>query len=179
GTQTELAGHRITIVGLFKLGIDFGCDGNLIVSTDTFAEALRAVPGGMKDIDVGLVRLSPGAGEGRLREVQRRLPAPLGDDVEVLTREEFAEREKSFWRNNTPIGYVFGFGMFMGFMVGSVICYQILSSDIRDNLQAYATLRAIGYRNRYLAWVVLEESLLLAALGFVPGLAISSRQHWW
>jgi putative ABC transport system permease protein len=61
----------------------------------------------------------------------------------------------------------------MGFLVGMVICFQILSTNIRDNLPAYATLRAIGYSNRYLAWVVIEESLLLAVLGFLPGLLVS------
>jgi putative ABC transport system permease protein len=63
--------------------------------------------------------------------------------------------------------------MFMGLLVGLVICYQILSTDIRDNLSAYATLRAIGYPNRFLARVVLEESILLAVLGFLPGLLVS------
>jgi putative ABC transport system permease protein len=130
----------------------------------------------MDEIDVGLVRLARGADVGRVR---RELKALLGKDVDVLTRGELVEREKDFWRENTPIGYVFGFGMFMGFLVGLVICYQILSGDIRDNLQAYATLRAIGYRNRYLAWVVLEESLLLAGLGFFPGLLISAGLYWW
>src|SRR5262249_19047862 len=140
---------------------------------------LRPAPGAMEEIDVGLVRLAKGTDEARRRQVQIRLQKFLGDDVDVMTREEFAEREKDVWRNSTPIGYVVGFGMFMGFLVGAVICYQILSSDIRDNLQAYATLRAIGYRNRYLAWVVLEESLLLAGLGFLPGLAISAVLYWW
>lgn len=121
-------------------------------------------------MDVGLIQLAPGADPGA---VKRSLEALLGDEVDVLTKEEFMGRETRFWNDNTPVGYVFAFGMGMGFLVGLVICYQILSTDIRDNLPAYATLRAIGYPNRYLARVVIEEALLLAGLGFLPGLLAS------
>jgi putative ABC transport system permease protein len=106
---------------------------------------------------------TPGAGD-------TTAPDP---DVEVLTVEELKEREKTFWLNNTPIGFAFGFGTFMGFAVGVVICYQILSGDVTDHLPQYATLKAIGYGNGYLAWVVLQESLILAVLGFVVGLGVS------
>jgi putative ABC transport system permease protein len=61
----------------------------------------------------------------------------------------------------------------MGFVVGVVICYQILSADISDHLSEFATLKAIGYSNSYLTGVVLQEAVFLAVLGFVPGLVIS------
>src|SRR5262249_36783592 len=68
--------------------------------------------------------------------------------------------------------FVFGLGMGMGFIIGAVICYQILFADVADHLAEYATLKAIGYRNRYLTWVILQEALLLGVLGFLPGLAL-------
>jgi putative ABC transport system permease protein len=49
-----------------------------------------------------------------------------------------------------------------------VICYQVLSSDIRDHLAEYATLKAIGYGNTYLVKVVCRQALWLALLGFIP-----------
>ncbi|MEO0849091.1 MAG: FtsX-like permease family protein [Cyanobacteria bacterium J06648_1] len=33
----------------------------------------------------------------------------------------------------------------------------------------YATLKAMGYRDRDLSLVVLQESLILAIMGFIPG----------
>jgi putative ABC transport system permease protein len=174
GTQTDLAGRRVVVVDLFQLGIDFGTNGTLLVGLDTFRQILRSSPYGpsMDEVDLGMVRLAPGADP---RRVQAALQELYGNDgeVEVLTTEQLMDREQQFWLNNTPIGTVFNFGMFMGFLVGLVICYQILSTDIRDNLPAYATLRAIGYPNAYLARVVFEESLLLAVLGFVPGALVS------
>ena len=94
-------------------------------------------------------------------------------DIDVLTRDEMVAREKWFWWTNTPIGFAFGAGVVLGFVVGLVICYQILSSDIADHTAEYATLKAIGYANRYLSLVVLQEALILAASGFIPGMAVT------
>ncbi|HEX3996864.1 MAG TPA: FtsX-like permease family protein, partial [Acetobacteraceae bacterium] len=78
------------------------------------------------------------------------------------------------WEKATPIGFIFAFGSLMGLIVGMVIVYQILFSDIASHLREFATLKAIGYSNGYLNRVVLSAALLLAVLGFVPGLALSA-----
>src|SRR4051794_10149826 len=75
--------------------------------------------------------------------------------------------------NHTPVGTIFGFGMGMGFVVGVVICYQVLSSDIRAQLAEYATLKAIGYGDSFFRKVVLHEALFLSLLGFAPGFFLS------
>src|SRR3989454_12725558 len=71
--------------------------------------------------------------------------------------------------------YVFTFGVIMGLVVGGIIVYQILFADISDHLAEYATLKAMGYTNRYLAALVLMEALILAVGGYLPGLAVC---HW-
>jgi putative ABC transport system permease protein len=55
-----------------------------------------------------------------------------------------------------------------------VIVYQILYTDITDHLPEYATLKAMGYTDKYFVIVVFQEALILAILGFLPGLAIST-----
>jgi putative ABC transport system permease protein len=126
-------------------------------------------------VDVGLIRLQPGADPEAVKALIRQAvdngePDP---DVLVFTLDELKARERHFWLSNTPIGFAFGFGMFMGFAVGLVICYQILSGDVSDHLPEYATLKAIGYGNGYLAWVVLQESLILAVVGYAFGGVVS------
>jgi putative ABC transport system permease protein len=180
GLETELTGRRLRLIGGFNLGIDFSCEGTLIVSTETFADLLRLpyYPGDPLDqIQIGLVRTEPGAS---VADVQRRLRGALGEgDVTVFTKQELLERERDFWRDKTPIGFVFGLGVAIGFLVGTVICYQILSSDVADHLSEYATLRAIGYPGRYLNLVVFQQGLLLAVGGFFPGLAVSAVMYWY
>lgn len=166
---TELAGRRIRVIGLFTMGSSLGFDGTLLGSNANF---LRLNPNRSPgDIDLGLVRLRPGHDAQVVRDSLR---AALPVDVEVLTKEQFVEREKSYWSRRTPIGIVFGFGAAMGLAVGAAIAYQILFTDVSSHLPEYATLKAMGYRNGYLFGVVIQQAAILAVLGFVPGFAVAT-----
>jgi len=61
----------------------------------------------------------------------------------------------------------------MGIVVGTIIVYQILFSDVQDSLAEYATLKAMGYPHRYLVGVVLREAVLLACLSYVPAMFVT------
>jgi putative ABC transport system permease protein len=163
--SVEVNDRRIGVVGLFGLGTSFGIDGSLVTSALNFQRLFPSRLPGL--IDLGLIYLRAGASpEG----VRRRLANALEPDVEILTREEFIDREMDYWSSTTPIGYVFGFGAVMGLIVGGVIVYQILFADVSEHLAEYATLKAMGYTHRQISWFVLREATLLAVLGFVPGL---------
>lgn len=164
----QLNDRQIKVTGVFTLGVSFSADGNLLTSESTF---LRLFPNRQSDrIDIGLITLAPNA---NLKQVQARIKAKLPNDVLVLTRQEFINREKTYWGQNRPIGVIFGFGTIVGFLVGTVIVYQILYSDVSDHLPEYATLKAMGYSDRYLMGVVLQEAVMLAVLGFIPGYLVS------
>jgi putative ABC transport system permease protein len=183
GVETELTGQRLQFVGDFALGSDFTSEGTIIVSLDTFSEILRkpySLGSPMSDVDLGLIRLKPGADARTVRQQikQHFRQTEAEPDVLVLTVAEYVQQEEAFWLGNTPIGFAFGFGMFMGFAVGLVICYQILSGDVADHLPEYATLKAMGYSNLYLSWVVLQEALLLAVSGYVAGFMVSWCAYW-
>ena len=95
------------------------------------------------------------------------------EDTRILTMEGYISFEKNYWQKNTAIGFIFSLGTVMGFIVGIVIVYQILYTDVSDHLAEYATLKAMGYGNLYLAQVVIQEAFVLSILGFIPGLGIS------
>lgn len=169
----ELAGKRIKIVGLFELGTDFANDGNMIMSDLNYRKLFperSSGADGMAEVDVGVIKLSPGA---KPIDVRDNLRSMLPGDVEVLTKREFGDHERDFWESATPIGYVFWLGTMMGFVVGTVICYQILYTDIDDHMAEFATLKAIGYGNAYFIGVVLQEAAILSVLGFLPGVIVS------
>jgi putative ABC transport system permease protein len=173
GVVTELAGQTVRVAGTFQLGTDFANDGNLLMSTANFVRYFGGPRGGavLSEVDVGLVQLEPGRNP---RQVKQLLRDSLPDDVAVFTRSEFTQQELDFWKESTPIGYIFTFGTALGFLVGVIICYQILYADIADHLAEFATLKAMGYRPRYFVWLVLQESLFLSILGFIPGAIISA-----
>jgi len=95
------------------------------------------------------------------------------DDSKVRTIDEAVAADKRFQTTQRPIGIVFGFGIAIGIIVGVIIVYQVLSSDVADHLREYATLKAMGYPQRFFLGIVFEEAMILALLGFVPGLLIA------
>ena len=164
----ELNHRKLTVAGLFRFGTSFGIDGSVITSDTNF---LRLFPDRQRGIiDVGLVRVKPGESPERVRDAIR---AELPADVDVLTRADFAAKEIAYWDSSTPIGYVFSFGVLVGMIVGGIVVYQILFADVNDHLPEYATLKAMGYSNGFLAGVVIQQAVILAVLGFLPGVALS------
>lgn len=161
--ETEVAGKRVRVAGLVSLGPSFGADGNMLTSRETFLQLMPNTPAG--SIELGLVRLKPGVDASTVAE---RLRRQLPKDVAIYSKAGFAEFEKNYWRSSTAIGFIFTLGAAMGFVVGCVIVYQILYSDVGDHLPEYATLMAMGYPLGELLAVVAREGVLLSVLGFVP-----------
>jgi putative ABC transport system permease protein len=168
----ELSGQAVRLVGTFRLGTDFANDGNLIMSAANFARYFPSRTGRdpLDAVSLGLIRVAPGED---VEVVRQRLIAALPDDVSVYTKSQFIAQEMAFWRRSTPIGYIFAVGTIMGFFVGVVICYQVIYADVAKHLREFATLKAMGYRDRYFVGLVLRQSLYLSLLGFVPGLIAS------
>jgi putative ABC transport system permease protein len=178
GAETELSGQKVLVVGTFRLGTDFVTDGNVLMSDHNFLKlfANRASPAPHLDrVEIGLVRLAPGAD---LRAVQSELQQGLPEDVKVLTRSELAALETKYWQDSSAIGYIFTLGMAVGFLIGIIICYQILFSNVSNYLPQFATLKAMGFTNRYLVGVVIQQGLFLAVLGFVPAVAVAQLLFW-
>ena len=123
---------------------------------------IRDSPG---SIEIGLVKLKKGSDPELISMI---LNNSLPNDVRVLTKNQFIEFEKNYWKNSTAIGFIFSLGALMGFVVGCVVVYQILYSDVTDHLPEYATLLAMGYRLKSLFFVVAREGFLLALLGYLP-----------
>ena len=166
--STEISGRKIRVGGLFALGGGVMSADGLLVSNDL--NFLRITGRSLSEIDLGLLTLEPGS---ERQQVSRQLMAKLPEDVKVMTKQEFIGFEQSYWKKSSPIGVIFSIGLLMGVFIGSVIVYQILYTDLTNHLAEYATLKAMGYADWYLLKTVLQEALLLAALGFIPGLIIS------
>jgi len=166
--KTEINDREFTVVDTYAIGTSFAIDGSIIVSDLNFR---RLFPERSESaIELGLIHLLPGNDP---EAIKRDIITELPRDVRVLTRPEFARLEVDYWKNATPTGFVFGFGVIMGLVVGGIIVYQILYADVQDHLKEYATLLAIGYTHRYLKGVVLQEAIVLAVLGFLPGVAVA------
>lgn len=161
--------HQLQVAGLFTIGSSFAADGNVITSDSTF---MRMFPDrNPNQMEAGLIQLHPNA---NIEQVKAELTALLPNDVKVLTTAEWAQIEQAYWANGTGIGFIFSLGVLMGFIVGIIIVYQILYSDVTDHLAEYATLKAMGYTDRYLLLMLAQEALILACVGFVPSYLLAT-----
>jgi putative ABC transport system permease protein len=166
--DTELAGRRVKVVGTVIHGASFAADGHAVTSETNL---WRLVPNrGPSHVDVGAIFLRPGADP---HAAMARLAPLLPDDVFVVDKPGLVAFEKKYWSEQAPIGFIFGLGVAIGLLVGCVIVYQILFTDISRHIREYATLKAMGYGQGYLRRVVLGESLMLAVLGYIPGFVMA------
>ena len=162
--ETEINFRRVRVIGAIPVGVSISADGNLFVSQTNFLRLFPARPPG--SIDLGLIRMKPGADPIRLRD---QLQALVGREGRVLTRRELIDSEIRFIRENHPIDFIFGMGAAVGFFIGFVVVYQILYTEVTNHLPQFATMKAIGFTDGYLMKIVLSQALILSVLGYVPG----------
>lgn len=167
--KTEISGRAVTIRDLVEIGATFAADGNVLMGIDTL---LDIWPNASADIvDVGAIKLKRGANAELAAE---RLAKILPDDVRVMTKAQYIQNEKDYWAVRTPIGFVIGASMAVAIFVGAVIVYQILYTDVSDHIPEYATLKAIGFGDSFFVWTIIQESVILSVMGFVPGALLAA-----
>ena len=182
----ELSGKQVLLRDWVRIGTDFVYDGTLLISEggveyffpgragSSVVEAFRRPP--LSAVDLGLIRLEPHADP---ECVAKDLQARLGSGIEVFTKKQLIAREIGFWARNTPIGIIFSIGTIMGLVIGVIICYQILFTDIQDHMAEYATLKAMGYGSGYFLRFVLSQAFYLCLFGFLPGWLVSWLLYQW
>lgn len=165
----EAKGRTLTVFDTFTIGGGFTADGYLIVSEQTFLSLFpQRSAGAPNHIFVKLDDTR--SVDSVVAELRKVLPAY---DSIVHSKDDAVRRDQAFQTTQRPVGIVFGFGVAIGVLVGIIIVYQVLASDVADHLREYATMKAIGYRQRFFLGIVFEEALVLAIFGFLPGLAAS------
>jgi putative ABC transport system permease protein len=172
GVITELARRQIRVIGEFSLGPDFTIDGTVIMSDWNFRKFFPPPPSrpdDLSDVEFGVVKVSQGH---RVEDVQSALKRALPSGLEVRTRAELIALEVAFQNNVSPVGPIFMLGTVIGFIVGLMISYQILYTELSDQEAQYATLKAMGYENGYLVRVVLTQSAFYGIVGFLPAWAV-------
>ena len=161
------------IKGLFSLGSTFVADSNLIGS-DATALQLASRQINLGEISLGLIRVD---NPSDIPRVQNDLRALYGDEIQVLTKPQLIKQERNYWNNVSSFGVIFGFGTIMGLLVGGVVVYQVLYTDVSDHLKEYATLKAMGFSSQFILIVVIQEAILLGVSAFIPATLVSAALY--
>ncbi|MEQ1903684.1 MAG: FtsX-like permease family protein [Pirellulaceae bacterium] len=171
GVQSEVSDRQIRIDGLFELGAGLAANGAVIVNQQGFQRLILTTPA---QVSFGLVKLQAGVDpEEMVLQINQRLANSGQPTADVMLREESIQRELRRWLGETPIGYIFNLGVLISFGVGALIVYMVLGNDVANRIHEYATMRAMGYSNFFLASVVLKQALYLALFSFLPTLILS------
>lgn len=166
----ETQGRTVTAYASFTGGGGFGGDGYMLVSDQTFLSLFPARTSTAPDHI--LLALRPGAAPAA---AIARLKALISDpSLRIRSFAEAGQEDLRYQQTRRPTGIIFGFGVLIGVLVGLVIVYQVLSTDVADHLREYATFKAMGYGPRFFLGIVLEEALVLGLFGFVPGLIVGT-----
>ncbi len=185
GTETEVEDKTFQIVGSYELGTGLAANGSVIMSSAGYNRFYRG--DAVNKVNLGLLDLKPGVDPDafcqRLKEVlshetasadrSEGVPTP----VLVLTRAEVRRYEQKRWLVETPIGAVFIIGVGVAFVVGAVVVYMVLSNDVANHIHEYATLKAMGYKDRYLSGVVMQQAIVMAILGYIVSLACAEALY--
>jgi putative ABC transport system permease protein len=168
GREVEVNQKKVIISEQFTMGVSLFADGCVIVNRETF---LRLVPRNRRLVNTGFVKVQPGTD---VYQVKKRLQSMLPDDVVVYTRQEIIEQEQDYFIEVKPVGIIFQTGVLVAFVVGVVILFQVLNTDITSRLDEYATLKAMGFGNRFIYGVGVQQALIYALAGYFPALVISA-----
>lgn len=168
GGTTVINGQTLSIEGDYALGMGLLADGSAIVSQDTFLRLFHRPR--LERVEFGLVQIEPGADPAIVAAALRE---NLPDDVMILPRQVLIDREENYFVNVKPVGIMFKVGMLVAFIVGAVILYQILASEITNRMREFATLKAMGYTERYIYGIGIKQGLIFSFLGYFPSFVLS------
>ena len=163
GTEVLLDNSKVTIGGDYTLGTGFLGMAVAIMNEANFFRLFA--PRTTDLVNLGLITLTPGTDPGT---VAATLAKALPDDVEIFTRDALKQHEDKYWTTRTSVGLIFGSGLIVSFIVGIMVLYQTLATQISRHLPQFATLKAIGYGDHYLAAVVMIEAAMIVLVAFVP-----------
>jgi putative ABC transport system permease protein len=170
--RSEIANQQVRIIDLFEMGASFSADGTAFTTQEGFVRLFPSRRPGL--VDIGLIHLKPGTD---VDETLGKLRAALPADVVAMTHDELNAREQIYWRSTTPAGFIFKTVLILSLLVGCVSAYQILYSDISENLRQYATLKAIGYADGFFYKLTFEKAWLLSSLAYPVGFVLAAAVY--
>ncbi len=163
GRVVAIDGRPETIGGTYRLGTGFMGLGVALFGQRNFAKLspLR----GLGFVSLAPIVLKPGIDADQAAQALRKV---LPGDVQVFTRRQLAAHEVTYWTTRSAIGLIFGPGLVIAIVVGIVVVYQTLATQISRHLPQFATLKAIGYGDRSLYATVAAMAAMIMAIGFLP-----------
>jgi ABC-type antimicrobial peptide transport system permease subunit len=173
GDVISLPGGLFRVTGIYETGIAFEEGGGVMALRDAQAAFQKPRQVSMFQIKVR----DPEQAE----RVRARIEERFGDDVSVSMAASFVENTSDIQNTKAMLGAIFA----LAILVGGVVVTNTMVMAVMERTREIGTLRALGWRQGRVLWMILSESLLLslvaagaglltgagltAALGAIPG----------
>ena len=160
GDEVEIMGKAFTVVGLTR-GLTNIVNSTSFITLQDFQE-LR----GGNSISYALLRVSPNADAVQVAgAINQR-----NEDVLALSVTEFAREERQIIKDMSV--EILNIMNMSGFLIGLAVTALTLYTSTLRKRQEYGVLKAIGAGNRHLYLVVITQTVLSLALGFLTAVAL-------
>lgn len=166
GDEIEINDKRAVVVGIGRSSRDF-----VLVpkAFTTYSRALAYAPPQRRQLTYVLVKARDGVEPEALAE---RIAAETG--LSAQTQAQFRRATLTYWMENTGIPINFGISVALGFLVGAAIAGQSFFNFVRENLDQYAALKAMGLRTGVIVRMVLLQALVVGLIGYGLGVGLSA-----
>jgi len=116
-----------------------------------------------------LVWVQPGED---VQEVKRGLRSRL-QNVDVWTRSEFSQKARIYWMSQTGAGAAIVTAALLGFFIGLAVVSQAVYATTMENIEEFATLKALGASNGFVIRVIATQAILCGLVGYVLGVLVT------
>jgi len=172
GVEVEINRRKARVAALVN---DFGSFIGQPYMFTNYKDALRYLNLKSEGVHFLAVQTAPNVNARTLSAaLQTRLP-----EVNVWVRSDFSRKAQTYWTMLTGAGSAILTAAFLGFVVGAVVVSQTIYATTMENLEEFATLKAIGASRGYIQRVVLTQAWISGAIGALIGVAITiPLVHW-
>ncbi len=167
GDHREFAGHRLKVIGRTTEARSFTTSPIAFLDY-RLAQSLTPTELSRRTTYI-VAKLADTADPATvIAEIQRRLPYH-----DVHTREEWSRLSRAYWVQSTGLGLTMFLTVSLGCLVGVIVVAQTLYTSTTEHLTEFATVKAIGGRDRTIYGVIAEQACIAACVGFLLGTGVS------
>ena len=166
GDVMSLPGGVYRVVGIFETGVAYEDNAAVIALEDDQSEFQQPRQVSLYQITV--------KDFDQVETVRRQIEDRFAEDVSVSMAAEFVENSADFQNFQAMLGALFA----MALVVGGVVVTNTMVMAVMERTREIGTLRALGWRQSRILWLILSESLLLSLLaagaGILAGIGLNS-----
>jgi ABC-type antimicrobial peptide transport system permease subunit len=165
GDVINLPGGVFRVTGIYESGVAYEEAGGVMALPD--AQAAFQKP---RQVSLYQIKLRD---PSRAEAVRAQIEARFGEDVSVSQTSTFVENRADIQNTKAMMGAIFA----LAILVGGVVVTNTMVMAVLERTREIGTLRALGWRQSRVLWMILSESLLLslvaAGLGMLVGIGLT------